>query len=308
MTNRVLLALSALLLMGATMRLRTVWHVDAAPAPVAYQPATERERWAVALLAAIGNTQPTEDVVNEVVVWSIAEDGGAGALRRNNPWNTTMPGFHDDGCHMADCVRRYPTPEDGIAATAATLAQGNFADVRAALLANDAVGFRAALWASPWAASHYSYGASWPDAEEETRGGRCLPTITGAIAASFADTNSPYWAGQYGGMHNGTDYAGQSGDPVFAPFDLIVDDVGYYGDSGRIGYYVQARFRDGYLFYAGHLGTVLVQVGQSVSACTQIGTIGEVFHTHIKIAAPGKPEPCEATGCDDFEQYYQEHE
>jgi murein DD-endopeptidase MepM/ murein hydrolase activator NlpD len=135
---------------------------------------------------------------------------------------------------------------------------------------------------------------------------KCLPTSTGAISAHFNNTDSPFWAGQAGGMHNGTDFSGNPGDPVYAPFDLTVEDIQYYGDAGRIGWYVQGRFTDGYLFYAGHLGTVAVSVGQAVPACTPIGTIGEVFHTHVKINAPGKPEPCEATGCDNFEEYLNE--
>ena len=108
-------------------------------------------------------------------------------------------------------------------------------------------------------------------------------------------------------MHNGTDYSGQPSEPVYAPFDFRVEDVQYYSDPGRIGWYVQGRFEDGYLFYAGHLGQVLVRVGDVVEACQQIGVIGEVYHTHVKINRPGSPEPCEATGCDDFEQYFEEH-
>jgi hypothetical protein len=130
----------------------------------------ERTATSIALLAAIGNEQPTPAIVAEVVIWSIAEDGGGGALRRNNPWNTTMCGFNMIGSINVDgaCgVGHYATMEDGIAANAATLAQGNFSAVRAALLANDPQAFRHALWASPWAASHYGWGASWP--VEETR-------------------------------------------------------------------------------------------------------------------------------------------
>lgn len=280
---------------------------------------SEREQWAVALLAAVGNAQPTREIIQEVVNWSYSEDGcehnctenGAprlSALERNNLWNTTKPGFNEDGCNMADCVRHYATMADGIAANAATLAQENFSEVRAALLANDPEGFKHALWASGWAASHYGYGVEWVE-ETQARVSlpKCLPTSTGQISAHFSDTSSPYWAGQAGGMHNGTDYSGNQGDPVFAPFAFRVEAIEYYGDAGRIGWYVQGRFQDGYLFYAGHLGTVAVQVGDQVEACQPIGTIGEVNHTHIKINRPGSPEPCEATGCDDFERYFEEH-
>ncbi len=133
--------------------------------PVGYQPVDIREQRAMELLAALGNAQPTYDIISEVVSWSLAEDSGSGALDRNNPWNTTMCGFNMVGSINADgaCgVGHYATPADGIAANAATLAQGNFADVRNALLSNDVDGFKRALWSSQWAASHYDYGAAWP--------------------------------------------------------------------------------------------------------------------------------------------------
>ena len=57
--------------------------------------------------------------------------------------------------------------QDGIEATARTLEQDNFVAVRAALLANEADVAQHALWASPWAASHYGYGAAWPEARTQ---------------------------------------------------------------------------------------------------------------------------------------------
>ena len=138
---------------------------DGASPPRVSLPSDPREAAAVALLAAVGNPQPSAAMIAEVVTWSVAEDGGDGAMQRNNPWNTTMCGHNFVGSINGDgaCgVGHYATMDDGIAANADTLMQANFAAVRAALLANDAEGFRQALWASPWASSHYGYGASWP--------------------------------------------------------------------------------------------------------------------------------------------------
>jgi murein DD-endopeptidase MepM/ murein hydrolase activator NlpD len=248
-----------------------------------------------------------------VVAWTLAEDSGDGALARNNALNTTlcMPGamtgaINGDG---ACGVQGYATWADGIEATARTLEQANFAEVRGALLANDAEGARVALWASPWAASHYGYGAAWPRVQSsaaQASAAKCKVTDTMAVSAGFGDTSSGHWSGQSGGQHNGTDYSGSPGEPVYAPFAMTVEDVGYYGDAGRIGSYVQSRLDDGWLFYAGHLEQVYVQPGARVDACAPLGTIGGVYHTHIKIASPDKPIPCEATGCDDFEQYWSE--
>jgi hypothetical protein len=136
-------------------------------APVqAYAPQSPREQWALDLLARLGNTQPSGELLAMVVEWTLAEDGSDGALARNNALNTTLcldgamtGAINGDG---ACGVQGYATWADGIEATARTLEQSNFADVRGALLTNDAEAARVALWASPWAASHYGYGAAWP--------------------------------------------------------------------------------------------------------------------------------------------------
>ena len=128
-------------------------------------PLTEREGFAVDLLAALGNTQPTVEAIAFIVEWTIAEDGSGGALARHNPLNTTMCGFNNTGAINGDgaCgVSGYATYEDGLAATVATLTQSNFAGITASLQTNDAPGALEALIASDWASSHYSGGASWP--------------------------------------------------------------------------------------------------------------------------------------------------
>lgn len=135
---------------------------EAAPSAVA----DVRQAWAIDLLARLGNAQPSAEVIAFMVQWSIAEDAGGDAIARNNLYNTTLclPGrmtgaINGDG---ACGVQGYATWQDGIEATALTIEQANFARIRAALLANDADAARLALWESPWAASHYGYGASWP--------------------------------------------------------------------------------------------------------------------------------------------------
>jgi hypothetical protein len=124
-----------------------------------------REQWAVALLAELGNEQPTPEMVAMVVEWTIAEDGGDGAFARNNPLNTTICGHNWTGAINSDgaCgVGGYATYQDGIEATRDTLLQDNFSAIYAALLANDAEGAKRALWQSDWASSHYGYGVAWP--------------------------------------------------------------------------------------------------------------------------------------------------
>jgi len=139
-----------------------------APAPAA-TPANTREQWAYDLLAALGNAQPTPATIAFVIEWTLAEDSGPGALDRHNPLNTTQCGHNQVSAINGDgaCgVAGYATYQDGIAATIDTITQANFEAVARALQANDAQAAQLALWASPWAESHYGYGASWPHYEK----------------------------------------------------------------------------------------------------------------------------------------------
>lgn len=273
----------------------------------AVNPSNAREVWAVDFLAQLGNSAPTRDTVAMVVAWQGEENTSA----QFNPLATSQ---EMDGATLFNSsrVKNYATYADGIAATVRTLQYDypGYSEVLAGLQTNAPERALAGLASSPWA-EEAGYGARvralWAQGTVAAQSSKCLPTATGAISAHFDDTTSGYWAAQAGGRHNGTDYAGSPGEPVYAPFDLVVEDTQYYGDSGRIGWYIQGRFSDGFLFYAGHLGQALVRVGDRVGACQQIGTIGEVWHTHIKTASPDMPVPCEATGCVNFARYFEEH-
>ena len=136
----------------------------AAPAsrPQRLAAANDREQWAIDLLAGLGNTAPTPATTAFVVEWTLAEDGSSGAFDRNNPLNTTQDGFHATHSINGDGVKGYASRADGLAATLQTLSYGYYTDIVAALRANDPAAAKAALRASPWAASHYGGGAGWP--------------------------------------------------------------------------------------------------------------------------------------------------
>lgn len=148
-------------------------------------------------------------------------------------------------------------------------------------------------------------------------GAKCGFTDTMAVGdgSTFYSTGSGYWSGQYGGMHLGDDFIGAPGDPVYAPWQMTIDSVGEYTDPGRLGKNIQAHIvSDGVLFYAGHLIDVYVSAGETVAACTQIGTLGATAgpHTHIKLASPDAPIPCEGSppgpgGCIDPMEYWETH-
>lgn len=133
-----------------------------APPAQMQQPTTAREQFAIDLLGALGNSAPTPDTVAMIVEWTLAEDAGDGAMLRNNPLNTTQTSAAVTQTINGDGVRGYASYQDGLAATIQTLSYGYYDGIVYALQTNDAEGARQALWASPWAESHYGYGASWP--------------------------------------------------------------------------------------------------------------------------------------------------
>lgn len=126
-----------------------------------------REQFALDVLRGVGNDAPSPEILAFLVEWTIAEDGGDGALNRNNPLNTTQPSTAETGSINADGVRAYATYQDGLDATLHTLTNGFYDGVVVALQSNNPDAARTALWASPWAASHYGGGAGWPHVDAQ---------------------------------------------------------------------------------------------------------------------------------------------
>lgn len=139
---------------------------DAVPV-VPPAPADERERWALDLLARLGNAEPSATTVAFVVAWTRAEDaclrecGYSSAFERNNPLNSTMPGYNAIGTIDGDGVKNYPTYEDGMQATLATISLGYYTEIVAGLRANDPERALQGLINSPWAGSRYGGGTSF---------------------------------------------------------------------------------------------------------------------------------------------------
>jgi len=151
-----------------------LWRMPAAPPPeppievvssgetFTGAPMTDRERWAVDILAGVQNTQPSAEIVGFLVEWTCAEDSGGGALARNNVLNTTQTGFNETQTINGDGVKGYATYEDGLAATLQTLSYSSYTEIVAGLQTNDPQRAFNGLIASPWAGSHYGGGADWP--------------------------------------------------------------------------------------------------------------------------------------------------
>jgi hypothetical protein len=293
--------------------------------PLAGAPADDLDAWFVQLANRLGNPAPSVEILAFLSAWARWEGT---YTSHNNPFNTTqeMPGAWVFGGHGE---KHYTDMAQGLEATVITLGYDypGYAEIAAGIRTNDAARALDGLAASPWgtgdgARAVYAeelaeYQAKYPaaaapapaaSAPAAPSGKKHPVTDTMEVSANFTSTGSGAWSGQAGGMHWGTDFAGNPGDPVYAPFDLTFEMTGFYGDPGRYGHYLIGRFDDGTLFYSGHLADVIQAApGQRIAAGTVIGHIGELYHTHIKLEPPGSPHPCEGPGtCVDFEEYYQE--
>lgn len=280
-----------------------------------------REYFATQLLDRLGNTQPSPEIIAFVVEWTIAEDVSNGAIERNNPLNTTQSGNSENTIINSSGVRGYSTFEDGLNASVETIVYGDYVELLSGLQNNDPQKAFDGLIRSPWSEDHYNDGMGWPNIDiievQEIQndqigtvtGKKHPPTDTMNVNANFYSTGSWAWGDQYNGMHLGTDFIGNEGDTVYAPFDCLFHKVGFYGNLGTYGNYFICYFLDGTLFYSGHLkDTIQFAPGELVTAGTPIGYMNELNHTHIKLEPPGSPTPCEGAGtCIDFEEYYATH-
>jgi peptidoglycan DL-endopeptidase CwlO len=115
-----------------------------------------------AILAGLGLAATAADV-GSLNAWQQQEGqwgakGVYNAMQMHDPLNTNLP---EKGGHSLNGTWFYPDWATGVAATVATIKQGNMANIYKALQANDNLAsFSAAAESTPWAASAYG-GRSW---------------------------------------------------------------------------------------------------------------------------------------------------
>lgn len=116
-----------------------------------------------AVLAGLGIAATVGDVTN-LNAWQQMEGqwGAKGiynAMQMHDPLNTNLP---EKGGHSLNGTWFYPDWGTGVAATVATIKQGNMAKILGALQSNDNLAaFSSAAEGTPWAASAYG-GRAWP--------------------------------------------------------------------------------------------------------------------------------------------------
>ena len=119
-------------------------------------------------------------------------------------------------------------------------------------------------------------------------GGRgCLPVRSGyRIAAGFGQT------GPWSRYHTGLDFSSPVGTPLRAPAAGVVTNAGIGPASGWAGNYVAIKYPNGTHTLMAHMSSVSVRVGQTVSACQVVGSIGMTgrtfgAHVHFEVYPAG---------------------
>lgn len=96
---------------------------------------------------------------------------------------------------------------------------------------------------------------------------------------------------RWGRMHNGTDFAGASGTPIYSTADGVVTHAGWSSGYGRL---VKIQHEFGIETRYAHLSAVRVEVGQRVSRGDRIGDMGNSgrstgTHLHYEVRVGGTP-------------------
>jgi hypothetical protein len=113
-----------------------------------------------AILTALGKATDSDiktdgDNLTAMCIWAQWEGGGINNTAKNNVLNTTERGFGEE---LLDGLPAYPTLEDGINATVATLTQRNFEPIVKCFQNSELVeNTLMAIQLSAWSANHYYY-------------------------------------------------------------------------------------------------------------------------------------------------------
>lgn len=114
-----------------------------------------------------------------------------------------------------------------------------------------------------------------------------LPARSYEISSGYGGRNNP--TGNGGQFHQGVDFAAPSGTPIYAVTGGTVEQAGDAGD----GYGNLVRIKSGNtVTYYGHQSSIGVEVGDTVEAGDQIGTVGSTGnstgpHLHLEVRNNG---------------------
>jgi len=117
----------------------------------------------------------------------------------------------------------------------------------------------------------------------------------GEQSSGYGSRRNPF-GGSTGEFHPGIDFKGETGDPVYATGDGVINRCDWYAGYGNA---VVIDHKSGYQSLFGHLSRVNVYQGQNVKAGDLIGFVGSTgrstgSHLHYEIRKNGddiNPEP-----------------
>jgi hypothetical protein len=142
--------------------------------------------WAKQFLEALG-APLSQSNITFVYQWEQSEGGGG----EYNPLNQgVVPGnssLTNSGNQYGGGAANYVSWEAGITGAVDYLHMSNYAGVYAALKAGNGQQAQQALFASPWAASHYGYGSAWSSATPPNAG-----TALSGLSGSVNEALQPY--------------------------------------------------------------------------------------------------------------------
>jgi hypothetical protein len=159
--------------------------------------------WAQQALKMIG-APVTPGNVQFMYDWEKSEGGGGAYNPLNQGPVPGQPNLTSSGQQFGGGAANYDNWQSGLKGFQAYMNMPAYAGVRDSLIKNDPAGARSALWASPWAASHYGYGANW--AGVPTPGGNPMRIPSGgggALPGSDSTGGNPAtcaWLIGWGGL------------------------------------------------------------------------------------------------------------
>lgn len=109
--------------------------------------------WITSFLSALGAPATSANTAS-MTDW-ISHEGTFGTGATNNPLNTTEPGYGSTSVFNSTGVRNYPTEQDGISATAATL-NGGYPDILSLLRSGAGLKSGASAGLSKWSNGAYT--------------------------------------------------------------------------------------------------------------------------------------------------------
>lgn len=153
------------------------------------QPGDAPKAWAQDLLSLIGAPR-TPGNVQFVYDWEKSEGGGG----KFNPLNQGpvpgQPGLTTTGSQFGGGAADFASWSAGLQGASDYLHMPNFQPILNNLKANNPVGARSALIASPWAASHYGGGSAFSNAP--VPGGKAsLPGVTASLTSAPGGALNP---------------------------------------------------------------------------------------------------------------------